>query len=377
MFILYSVPYADFEDDDENIVVDMSELEAIDDDEEDNDESEENNNDEPTPTLVNIQASPRIVGNKPTNAPFTTDSRPMKPEELESLDDETILKNVFQALSGGKGHVSLKDLLNWDFVLDLFGEGLLDEEELVFMMSDCGGHRKGVDLPAFDKLVDSLVEKYSELEGDEDEDTDNESTNGMSIADDNKIADSIFEGSDEGNESSELRDDEDVLDIDVGEAFDKLSKGKNFVTLRSFMKWDVVSTLIREGYLVEGEIEEMLELIKVEDSDRMDIVTFENLVTELASRFTADDDEDDDDGDESDDLNTDEFADIDESGNIMSMNESTTDNESDDNDKGSEAEGDVFGDDDDTYDTNTEQLLKDLKSLIDKEESEAKGRNKK
>jgi len=367
------VPYADFEDDDENVVVDMSELESVDDDDDDDDDDDEEEEDDDNEVSINL-AKPVDVKSKKSNSPppFTTTAtptgatRPLNPAELESLDDETILKNVFQALSGGKGHVSLKDLLNWDFVLDLFGEGLLDEEELTSIMTNCGGHRKGVDLPAFDKLVDSLVEKYSELEG-EDEDDGNDSLSIAETDNDNKITDSVFEGADGDEEGAELRDDEDVLDIDVGEAFDKLSKGKNFVTLRAFMKWDVVSTLIREGYLEDGEIEEMLETIQVEDSDRMDIVTFENLVTELASRFTEESDEEEE--EEDDDINSDEFADIDESGNVILMNESIDDGE---DGKEGEVDGDVFGDDDDTYDTNTEQLLKDLKSFIDKEEKEAK-----
>lgn len=352
------MPYADFEDDDDNAVIDMSELEEFDEEDDDDDD-----NDEDGDIDVNMMNAFSKSQNSPLMAETAGMPRPLKPEELESLDDETILKNVFQALSGGKGHVSLKDLLNWDFVLDLVGEGLLDEEELTTIMKDCGGHRKGVDLPAFDKLVDSLVEKYSELEED-DEDTEGKLPTGSES--DIDAADAMFAGSlAEGDEDSELRDNEDVLDIDVGEAFDKLSKGKNFVTLRAFMKWDVVSTLIREGYLEESEIEEMLETIKVEDSDRMDIVTFENLVTELASRFTEEDEDDEDD-------NADEFADIDESGNVILMNESAEDNDEED-----KVEGDVFSDDDDTYDTNTEQLLKDLKSFIDQEEKATKEGNAK
>ena len=76
---------------------------------------------------------------------------------MDALSDETILKNVFQSLAGIKTHVSKKDLLNWDFVLDLFGEGLLDEETLDEEMKVCGANKKGLDLAAFDKLVDSLV----------------------------------------------------------------------------------------------------------------------------------------------------------------------------------------------------------------------------
>ena len=79
-------------------------------------------------------------------------------EEVDSLDDATVLKNVFESLAGPmKSYVSKKDLLNWDFVLDLFGEGLLDEESLDDVMAACGATKKGLSLEAFDKVVDNLV----------------------------------------------------------------------------------------------------------------------------------------------------------------------------------------------------------------------------
>lgn len=43
-------------------------------------------------------------------------------EEDEDGLDEELLKSVFQSLSNGKGFVTVKDLLNWDMVLDLLGE---------------------------------------------------------------------------------------------------------------------------------------------------------------------------------------------------------------------------------------------------------------
>ena len=92
-----------------------------------------------------------------TEAALNSPYRLASSEEIESMDDETILNNVFQGLAGVKKHVSLKDLLNWDFVLDLMGEGALDEETLGEMMLDCGGNKKGLNLDGFDKLVDQLV----------------------------------------------------------------------------------------------------------------------------------------------------------------------------------------------------------------------------
>ena len=53
----------------------------------------------------------------------------VKPSEADAAeseegeeDDEELLENVFKALAGTKSRCSIKDLLNWDFVLDLLGE---------------------------------------------------------------------------------------------------------------------------------------------------------------------------------------------------------------------------------------------------------------
>ena len=75
-------------------------------------------------------------------------------------DDMELLEDVFARLGNGKPYVSIKDLLNWDLVLDLFVEGLLTEELLQQKITQFGGTNKRVDITCFDKLVDSLVELY-------------------------------------------------------------------------------------------------------------------------------------------------------------------------------------------------------------------------
>ena len=85
-------------------------------------------------------------------------------EDHTDDDDDKILRNVFHSLAHGKEKVSLNNLLNWDLVLDLIGEGLLTEESLLQKMNEVDGDKKGVDITGFDKLVDVLVGLYADDE---------------------------------------------------------------------------------------------------------------------------------------------------------------------------------------------------------------------
>ena len=95
-------------------------------------------------------------------------------------------------------------------------------------------------------------------------------------------------------------EEEEVLDIDLGDAFDKLSKGKNYITLKAFMRWDLVSNLLADGYLRQSDVDDVFKMVnegeKEMDLDRIDVDTFEAVVTELVSRVQEYDDEDDEDG---------------------------------------------------------------------------------
>ena len=75
-------------------------------------------------------------------------------------DDLELLRDVFARLGNGKPYVSIKDLLNWDLVMDLLVEGLLTEDTLQQKIIQFGGSIKKMDITCFDKLVDALVELY-------------------------------------------------------------------------------------------------------------------------------------------------------------------------------------------------------------------------
>lgn len=54
-------------------------------------------------------------------------------EDDEEEDDDEVLEAVFKSLAGDKKVVSTKDLLNWDFVLGMMGEGRVTEGEAIFI----------------------------------------------------------------------------------------------------------------------------------------------------------------------------------------------------------------------------------------------------
>lgn len=76
---------------------------------------------EPVPSSVSKNTKETPTGKKEVkkNVVEKTDE---KAEDEEELDDEELLKNVFQSLAGDKSFVTAKDLMNWDIVLELMGE---------------------------------------------------------------------------------------------------------------------------------------------------------------------------------------------------------------------------------------------------------------
>ena len=87
--------------------------------------------------------------------------------ETDDIDEQQLLENVFRGLSGGKDRVSAKDLLDWDIVRNLMGEGLLTVDSLQDIIVECGGTKKGLDLESFDKMVDKLILFHKDLDDDE------------------------------------------------------------------------------------------------------------------------------------------------------------------------------------------------------------------
>eukprot|EP01038_Epipyxis_sp_PR26KG_P013310 gene13310-17832_t len=122
-----------------------------------------------------------------TNLPVIPTPEENKIENIEEDEDNQILENVFDDLSKGKEFVTAKDLMDWDFVLDLMAEGLLTEESLEAKIKEYGNkstgikikYVKGLSLPDFDKFVDELVGLYERnLEDDENESKNDDNSDG-------------------------------------------------------------------------------------------------------------------------------------------------------------------------------------------------------
>eukprot|EP01036_Dinobryon_divergens_P036011 gene36011-46788_t len=59
-------------------------------------------------------------------------------DEEDEVDEVALLGNVFKGISGGKQRASIKDLMNWDFILDLISEEKLNEKSLTDEVLACG-----------------------------------------------------------------------------------------------------------------------------------------------------------------------------------------------------------------------------------------------
>lgn len=77
-------------------------------------------------------------------------------EENSAEEDRKNLINVFQSLANGKSYIRSKDLLNWDFVLDLLTEGVLTEQTLDDKVKSLSSGR-GMDVEGFDTFVNDMV----------------------------------------------------------------------------------------------------------------------------------------------------------------------------------------------------------------------------
>jgi len=173
------------------------------------------------------------------------------------VDEEKLLENVFRGLAGKKDKATFKDLLNWDFVLELVGEDRLSEAELRDMMVSAGGTAKSVTLGQFDKLMDALVLKHKESAEEED--------------------------GEEGEEGEELVEGEEgeYVDVDVEAVFEELCDGKAYFTMKDLRKWELLVRMEQEGIFSDSDLDEVVEAAGVDSKQRMDIMDLEAIITEL------------------------------------------------------------------------------------------------
>ena len=157
-------------------------------------------------------------------------------DEEEEEDEEALLRKVFESLAHGKPRATVKDLLSWDFVLELMGEGLLTEDLLADKMTAAGGTAKGLEVQQFDAFVDSLVELYGTEE--ETEDDARAFDERVSLA---SAATATPEGVDDGDEHDDFE-----YDVDIEAAFEQLA-GSNSedaaMTLQQLMEWELLQSV--------------------------------------------------------------------------------------------------------------------------------------
>jgi predicted RNA-binding protein with RPS1 domain len=142
--------------------------------------------------------------------------------DTDEDDDETLLRKVFTSLSHGKERASVKDLLSWDFVLELLGEGLLTEDLLREKMNALGGNDKGIAAEHFDALVDSLVDLYADEEEYEEEGDGDDNEDGVTLSDDSHDHDD-FE-----------------YDVDIDTAFQELAGPSTTISVEQLCEWELL-----------------------------------------------------------------------------------------------------------------------------------------
>lgn len=230
----------------------------------------------------------------------------------EEINDE-LLSDVFKTLSKGNERVSMKNLLNWDFIFELLAEGVLSEEELQEEILNCGGTKKGVDIHAFDTLVDTLVYRYkNSLDDDEEEEEDDEDSldefqnysqsihadDAVSMSTSHRISkaasgeffvdenDFVLDDTDKESRDSSgdsLEDDDEYLDIDIEAAFNEIGAGRTSVNIEEIKQWHLMKDMLQQGHISNDLIDETLDAVGIQDSKSIDIMEFEEFLDALLS----------------------------------------------------------------------------------------------
>lgn len=157
-------------------------------------------------------------------------------ESTTSVNDDSgdaLLQEVFADVSNGKSFVAVKDLLNWDFVIELLAEGIITEwdlEEKVKKYSE----KKGMSIQGFDQLLDDLMYIYdNHIALHESRDNSEEESLLVPEFNDSSTTDNYSESEEDGGDvASDLtnEEDEEAMVLDPIELFNSLSKDGKHVS---------------------------------------------------------------------------------------------------------------------------------------------------
>ena len=62
------------------------------------------------------------------------------------------------------------------------------------------------------------------------------------------------------SEEGDDEDDDSYVDVETDVVFKELAKGKEFMTLKDFKKWDLISSMIESGQLDDAELADIVEV---------------------------------------------------------------------------------------------------------------------
>lgn len=93
---------------------------------------------------------------------------------------------------------------------------------------------------------------------------------------------------------------DEVFDIDVEEAFDEVSQGKDYVTFKDVTEWYVVQEMKNAGVLTNIMVRQLFEEVgiteELDGSEKIDPATFQSFLDLLCEQLSDDIDDLDDDG---------------------------------------------------------------------------------
>lgn len=205
-----------------------------------------------------------------------TDQKDTEKEAGDEEEDEEddVRQEIFDELRGKAKSLSVKKLMEWDEVKEIVDNEILSEKEIKSIISKYVGKSNEINFEQFSQIIDEVDESASEeMEDDEEEDID----------------------------SNEIDDEETIREL-----FDALKGKANTVPVKTFLVYDELLNMVKEGLLTNDDIADMLKNVGATKSGDLNYEQFAELVRVIQDKSSENAGENDDDKADNEDMSGEE-----------------------------------------------------------------------
>jgi len=202
--------------------------------------------------------------------------------DFEDLNDEEVdemLREVFDELKGKNKVLSMKEFKAWEDIEEMLESGMIAKEDIDTLAKKVGVE-KSFNFDQFKAVVELLDEVAGESDGDEMSDRDGEREGD----EEERIE---VDGDEIGGDGEEMTAEE--IEEMTKDLFDTLRGTKKTVSVATFLAWDDVQDMVKEGVLDNDTIDILLEEVGVNKNRKGDLTyqQFGDLVRLLDENMEA------------------------------------------------------------------------------------------